>query len=959
MRRQNNFPCSFNTRKTALSCCIAAATLALSTVTFAEPVDVIIGADFTTIPPEGLKADLTLNAPNYEVSQLIAASRYKGNAENILSIGSSLTIENAVVDLGSNNGYKRITAASVEFSGSRTSSIALNLNKTTISGSTINDASNSFELTAAEVWRSSNQFSKAELDSNILEIKNSNVKVSTIAGAQVDVKATYTTVQNNQVDIDGSVVKTHMIYGAQSRPDNEGTINYINNSVSIRNSSEVTASAVAAVYSTQMNYQSAEANRNSASVDDSTLNGSIRAVSIIQSFADPSNTEASDNRLNLKNAAVGKAYAVGVETIAYGPTHNSIHLKNNSLTADNVVFNADVMGAYATSGSSRYGGNGIVEVDDTVVKLKNSTTSTNMKNFRGAWASSREGDNFIRNSQIHLESSDIKFSSEGAEGFIGALSFSTNGGSSFIEGTTINVASSKLSGTFYGAYAALSNTGSITGTTFDVSGQSTLSGDFLLAMLDGGSSSTAADNRFIVRDKSDLSDAEVWGYNITSADFTAERNQFIASNWTGSDANGTKVKAIVNFNEVLFGPIAWNENGSAITILTGKDSLAGTKIGAVDDKWIVDAAAPLESGDKMKLIDGSAVFAAEGGTLGIAADAFTNEEFDLYSLDSAAVVAKAELSLDEEGSLWITAGESGSSGQANQLLENRAAAAAYLNSTEDLIEDALASASGLNGVRGIALAQGNAMKYDTRSEVKLNGWSGLFGAAVDAAPDMTAAAFFEAGDANYRTWNDFAAGLRGDGRIEFYGLGAALKKNFGEDFSAYAGLRGGMMRSEMNRALAAPSGEVYDLSSDSWYWSAQVGAEKRFQLSDRTSLAFSGKFVHTYVEGGSEAAGADRFTFDSIDSDRLQAAVKLERGFGRMTCAWIKAGLAYELNGDSRMRVNEFSAPEQSLEGASGIFEAGGSITPESNGWRIRGIVRGYAGRIEGLAGQISAVRAF
>ena len=350
----------------------------------------------------------------------------------------------------------------------------------------------------------------------------------------------------------------------------------------------------------------------------------------------------------------------------------------------------------------------------------------------------------------------------------------------------------------------------------------------------------------------------------------------------------------------------------------------------------------------MYLIDGSVVSSNPDQTLGLSPDNF-DSSVSFYLKDSALVEGEATLSLTDDGSLKMTIDEYSASDQSLILVENRAAAVAFLNNGNDLIIDSL-DIAGRPGTSpaGFALIQGEALRYDTASSIKVNGFHSIFGSGVNIDDQWNLTGFFETGSANYRTQNVFAGeSFGGDGEMAYWGLGLAAKYKITPEFSTHVGLQFGRMKTDISNAIRNSEGEFFDVRDYAWYWSGQIGLNWSREIQTGT-VGLYARYMHSQLAGGSTNAGKDQLDFDSVQSDRFRLGVKNASDQSSIN---LGLGWDYEANAKARMSIGDIEAPTQSLQGSTGFAEVGG--TWSANGFAVEGRVRGFAGVISGWEGQI------
>ena len=298
------------------------------------------------------------------------------------------------------------------------------------------------------------------------------------------------------------------------------------------------------------------------------------------------------------------------------------------------------------------------------------------------------------------------------------------------------------------------------------------------------------------------------------------------------------------------------------------------------------------------------------------------------------------------------------SDQTDLIAENRAVAAAFVNQGADIAAESLDLMSDdyKYGVRTFGAVYGSRSKYDVNSDLKINGWNTIVGVGnVHRKGDANLAwgVFYENGTGNYRTENSFNDEFfRGDGSLVYNGGGAAVR--YKKDSGAYyeASLRVGTLNSSMSNAVKDGNGNSYGYDSDSTYWGTHLGIGKLMQRGSGEWNLY-GKYFHTEVEGDNFSIAGDEFSFDDMTSDRLRLGARYTADTAGKWSMYYGLAWEYEFNGDSHMKAGRFDAPEQSLQGSTGIAEIGTVWRSDDSPWRADINLKGYTGEREGFSGMV------
>ncbi|MDR1041353.1 MAG: hypothetical protein LBR80_14580, partial [Deltaproteobacteria bacterium] len=188
------------------------------------------------------------------------------------------------------------------------------------------------------------------------------------------------------------------------------------------------------------------------------------------------------------------------------------------------------------------------------------------------------------------------------------------------------------------------------------------------------------------------------------------------------------------------------------------------------------------------------------------------------------------------------------------LSEGAVGGQAFLNMGSDLVAgDGIASAVHASEDVGFslysALSYGHS-RYDTGSHVDLDVLSFLLGGAYGtdvSSGRLTIGAFFEFGDGEYDSYNDFSgrAAVHGSGDTKYVGggiMGRAdiMKSDTGVSYAEFSARAG---RAETEFTSNEYKLSRRDLSSS--YYGFHAGIGRVFNLTDSTSLDLFGKWLYT------------------------------------------------------------------------------------------------------------------
>ena len=526
---------------------------------------------------------------------------------------------------------------------------------------------------------------------------------------------------------------------------------------------------------------------------------------------------------------------------------------------------------------------------------------------------------------------------------------STDGGAATRNTVTIN--GGKVTGIVCGGYGdtgATYNKVTITGGKVgdDVSGGTVnINGSVYGGFSDTG---TVTGNTVELLGSANVSAASLYGSNKAATGY--DGNKLLINGWSGT------VNSVQNFDEVTFRNIQWKTDGTVLDITHNaqKNSLENTTVKV--EQLSMAGGTALHAGDKMTLIQSNE-------DTGIKLDKVDVTEASEFTAGVTAV-GTGSAEMDGEKKLVYKISNVERNRQTDTVAENRLAGAAFVNQGADIAADSLRLLDdGYHfGTQTFGAVYGNRSQYDVASDIKINGWSEIagFGNIHEVKGGRLAwGVFYENGTGNYRTWNTFNNEMfRGDGSLLYNGGGAAIRLTKDSGMYYEASLRAGTLSSSMTNAVKDGNGNSYGFDSDSTYWGAHVGAGKLIQRGSGQWDIY-GKYFHTDIDGDSFEMGGDRFSFDSVTSDRLRLGARYTADTDKAWSLYCGAAYEYEFSGDSRMKAGQFDAPEQSLQGSTVFGEIGTVWGRKDSPWSMDVNLRGYAGEREGFSGMVQLAYAF
>ena len=270
---------------------------------------------------------------------------------------------------------------------------------------------------------------------------------------------------------------------------------------------------------------------------------------------------------------------------------------------------------------------------------------------------------------------------------------------------------------------------------------------------------------------------------------------------------------------------------------------------------------------------------------------------------------------------------------------------------------------------------GSSNRYKTGSHADVDGFNMAVGLATgfelaDKHP-VTLGAFFEYGRGTYDTSNSFAnyASVHGDGdthytgggvlgRIDFTGTGLGLvnKLEAGQADGLYAeaSFRAGHIDTDFDTDdILGEFGEGSDYDSGADYYGPHGGVGYVMNFDERNSVDVYGRYFWTKIDSETVDVGRDRLHFDEADSSRLRIGTRYTMIYNQQLKPYVGIAYDHEFDGEVAARAYGLKLDKPSLEGDTGIVEAGISMKPVStiDALSVDVTGQGFIGRREGGGG--------
>lgn len=603
---------------------------------------------------------------------------------------------------------------------------------------------------------------------------------------------------------------------------------------------------------------------------------------------------------------------------------NSVVINDGTFNLRNFSFIPGGLSAGAAKNGSgkSIASDNTIEINNGELTIGGEWKGTAYPSFiNGGRANSDSGEAEANNNSVAVNGGTVKLTNRYDESFSAEFTSDLSGahvesgGKAIAKNNMVKISGGKIIGDVYGAYAK-------------------------------GASAEITNNTVSIEGTADLSKAVLHGYHaeVNDKSLLAENNTLKIDGWKGN------VQRLSSFDNIYFDNVVVDKDGSVVKITDGRENdLQGTVVrfnGLAEGQ-------DLSKISKIKLLDSDKQLGIDKASV------------QKYVPAGAFLVLQGEGDTSE-GGLNFKVKEITANKQVNAVTAGRAGSLAFVNQGSDLAAAGLdqLSSGDESGVQTFAFVQGGRNTYDVNDGLKINGWNSMVGVGNEkniSSGDFSWGVFYENGSGSYRINNEFNNEFfSSDGSVTYNGGGIAARLKRDNGIYIEGSLRAGVLKNEMTNALKDNAGSSYGYNSENSYYGAHIGAGKVISLNGATDLDVYGKFFHTYTGGDSFEAAKNSFTYDSITSDRLRLGARLTTGKENKLSTYYGLAYEYEFSGEADMKVQNISAPKQSLKGSSYIAEIGMNYKPGSESpWSFDLNMRGYAGQREGVSGSVQAVYAF
>ena len=543
------------------------------------------------------------------------------------------------------------------------------------------------------------------------------------------------------------------------------------------------------------------------------------------------------------------------------------------------------------------------------------------------------------------------------------LPYLAEGSGSFSSNSVSIEGDSDITGGVYGALAELNGSSF---TNFTAQGNTvvirsgTIDGKIVgaaVATYDGSvESAVLTSNSVVLRGGTDLSKADLMGYEVTGSIVSIETsgNALVVDGYKGT------VNSINRFDRIVFQNVVWENEGTVLEVLNenATSDLSDSGIEIAESTTLAGGTS-LQEGDYMYFVR-----TAEEHDFGTDPGNVTSGE----SIFTAGVAfeGSGEVQVDPNGSVKYVITDVRTTDQSDNVAAMNTASQAFLLQANDLVVDGLNALERdqLFGTKLFAVGEGAYSKYDVADDLKINGWNGLVGTGDIARKkdgDLSWAVFFEFGDANSRFHFDFGdTSHRTDSEFHYRGGGLALRYRSNNGWYWDVSARGGMIHTKAENAFLNGNGEFFDHDLRTDYWSAHAGIGRVFETNETDELDVFARFFYTHFGDNSFRVDADRFELDSVQSEQLRTGLRWTFNKNDALKWYLGTALEYEFDGKATGSANGVDLRSAALDGATGYAELGIRYqkTPESP-WDFEARVRGYVGVRDGVSGVVRGTYTF
>ncbi len=216
------------------------------------------------------------------------------------------------------------------------------------------------------------------------------------------------------------------------------------------------------------------------------------------------------------------------------------------------------------------------------------------------------------------------------------------------------------------------------------------------------------------------------------------------------------------------------------------------------------------------------------------------------------------------------------------------------------------------------------------------------------------APFFEAGWARY---DSHLGDIRGDGNINYYGIGFLARRQYENGAYFEGSLHYGRIKTTYSsNDLGGIVSEYYEVKTP--YYAAYLGVGKTNELADkRSNIDVYGKYYFSWQDGETtKLSSGETYDFSRVTSNRLRVGTRYTHNLDNQHKIYAGVAYEYELTGSVNAAYKQYAMANSGLKGSSGMFEVGylvGSIKNKPVSLNIA--VTGWVGKTAGIIPSIEA----
>ncbi|GHU08930.1 hypothetical protein AGMMS50225_08530 [Betaproteobacteria bacterium] len=145
-------------------------------------------------------------------------------------------------------------------------------------------------------------------------------------------------------------------------------------------------------------------------------------------------------------------------------------------------------------------------------------------------------------------------------------------------------------------------------------------------------------------------------------------------------------------------------------------------------------------------------------------------------------------------------------------------------------------------------------------------------------------------------------------------------------------------------------------NAKSTYLSAHIGAGYVLNLTAQSKLDLHAQYLWSHQDGDTvKLTTGETVKFKGVDSQRTRLGTKFHHALTPKTTAWIGAAWEHEYDGKANASIYGYKLDAPTLKGDTALLELGLTLTPAEKGWSLDVGVQGYAGKREGVTGNVKA----